>query len=270
MTTGIDQHTTARLLGGTHPAGGRLSVRATQPSPMPAPSGWSDRCLLRGPPRSRVRAAHRRRACVLFYSQFFARSGLGELFAGLGSARCRSGALLVQGRAPARRRCGRVPPLHDVRPLAAERVSRPEADGAGTAEPRAALGAPGRGPRLRRRRPAHAGFDRVAVVLAPFQRLRSRQRCRRSSCAAARLAFVTRASRCRCAMAPCAWNLATNAMMALTLAWPERRSSWRSPRTLAAPCLAGLRRAALLVSSCRAALAEWMPPADRYYVFPPV
>ena len=105
MTTGIDLRTTRTPFSGgsgTLPAG-RLSVRATRVFAYACAlvggliGGWF--ALQLGPMFALLMAVGA--ASVLFYSDFFARSGLGEVFAGLGlGALPVWGAAWVQGRPP--------------------------------------------------------------------------------------------------------------------------------------------------------------------------
>ena len=105
MATGIDLHTTRTPFSGgsgTLPAG-RLSVRATRVFAYSSAviggliGGWF--ALRLGPMFALLMAVGA--ACVLFYSDVFARAGLGEVFAGLGlGALPVWGAAWVQGPPP--------------------------------------------------------------------------------------------------------------------------------------------------------------------------
>ena len=105
MATGIDLHTTRTPFSGgsgTLPAG-RLSVRATRIFAYSSAliggliGGWF--ALRLGPMFALLMAVGA--ACVLFYSDVFARAGLGEVFAGLGlGALPVWGAAWVQGPPP--------------------------------------------------------------------------------------------------------------------------------------------------------------------------
>ena len=131
MTTGIDLRTTRTPFSGgsgTLPAG-RLSVRATSVFAYACAAtggligGWF--ALRLGPLFALLMAVGA--AAVLFYSDVFARAGVGELAAGLGlGALPVWGAAWVQGPPPGAGRAlgGRARVLHDVRPPAAERVPR--------------------------------------------------------------------------------------------------------------------------------------------------
>ncbi len=168
MTTGIDLRTTRTPFSGgsgTLPAG-RLSVRATRIFAYTSAlvggliGGWF--ALQLGPMFALLMAVGA--ACVLFYSEFFARAGLGEVFAGLGlGALPVWGAAWVQGRepGPAALWAGVPAFLMTFNLLLLNEFPDEEADRGGrAAEPRPAPGPEGRGARLRRGGPADPGGDR--------------------------------------------------------------------------------------------------------------
>ena len=146
MASGIDLQTTAHpVLGRERDAALGRCCRCGRPALFALASRRrrADRRLVRAAAGTGLRALMALgAAAVLFYSEVFARCGLGELFAGLGlGALPVWGSAWVQGKPPERRRAlgGRAGLLHDVQSAPAERVSR---RGGGPrrrpAEPRAA------------------------------------------------------------------------------------------------------------------------------------